>query len=88
MPKKITLSKIEYDQLKRQAGAYQKFASHFFELVITDPIANVIKDFRNTDLYTEKFLVDLEDGLRKSSYSQKYANQASKKRVNRVYQEA
>lgn len=77
----VTLSKTEYEQLKKQAEAYRKFAAKFFELVIRDPIAEVMEDFRRTNLYTEEFLTDLEDGLRKSSYAQRYGNKAVKKRA-------
>lgn len=76
----VTLPKTEYEQLKKQAEAYRKFAANLFELVIRDPITEVMKDFRKTNLYTEEFLRDLEDGLRKSSYTQRYGNKAAKKR--------
>ena len=85
---KVILPKIEYEQLKRQAAAYQKFAANFFEFAIQDPIGEVVKDFRNTDIYNESFLRDLESGLRKSSYSKQYANKALKKRSRAVRQEA
>lgn len=73
----ITVPKTEYEQLSKQAAAYRKFTAEFFESIIKDPIDQIIKDFRNTTLYTEKFLEDLEDGLRKSSYSKKYADKTA-----------
>ena len=68
---KVTLPKTEYKQLKRQATAYRRFAARFFDLIIKDPIGEVVADFRKTNLYTEPFLKDLESGLRKSSYAKK-----------------
>jgi hypothetical protein len=44
----------------------------FFELVVKDPVEEVVEDFRKTNLYSEKFLKDLEAGLKKSSYAKKY----------------
>lgn len=67
----ITISKTEYDVLKKQPLAYQKFASKFFEsLLIADSIHDVVEDFRSTNLYAEGFIQDLEQGLIDSSYLQ------------------
>ncbi len=68
MEKTITLSKTEYDKLKKQARAYKVLASQFFTSKIKDPIKDIVDDFKNTDIYTDEFLKDLEKGLRKSSY--------------------
>ena len=76
----ITIPKTEYEQLRRQASAYRKFSAKFFESIINDPIDEVVKDFKKTNLYTEEFLKDLDSGLRKSSYAQKYGNQTAKTR--------
>lgn len=76
----ITLPRQEYLRLMQQAGAYRMMASRVFELPLRDPIDEVVADFRATDLYTDQFLADLEDGLRQSSYAKKYANQAARKR--------
>lgn len=76
----ITLSKQDYLRLKQQAQAYRTMAARVFELPLRDPIDEVVADFRATNLYTDEFLMDLEDGLRKSSYSKKYANQTTRKR--------
>lgn len=73
----ITLPKIKYEQLKRQAAAYRKFTARFFEFIVKDPVSQVVDDFRKTDLYTEEFLRDLEDGLRNSSYAKKYGNKTA-----------
>lgn len=80
MMAQVTLPKTEYEQLKRQAEAYRKFAARIFELAIRDPIEEVVKDFRRTNLYTKGFLKDLESGLRKSSYAKQYGNQTARKR--------
>lgn len=65
----VVISKIEYQRLKRQAEAYRKFTGKLFESVIRDPVHDVVKSFRETNLYTDEFLHDLENGLCKSSYA-------------------
>lgn len=74
----IALPKQEYLRLKQQAQAYRTMVARMFELPLRDSINEVVADFRATNLYTEEFLSDLEDGLRKSSYAKKYANQRVK----------
>lgn len=76
----ITLPETEYRKLKRQAQAYRGFAARFFELIIKDPIQEVVDDFQKTNLYSKEFLEDLESGLRKSSYVE-YRHQTVKKRL-------
>ena len=78
----VTLSKEEYQRLKQQAQAYRAMAAKVFELPFKDkdPVSGVLADFRATDLYEEDFLADLEDGLRKSSYTKRYANQIPQER--------
>ncbi len=71
---KVVLPKNEYEKLRRQASAYRRLAARVFESVIKDPIEEVIIDFRNTGLYTEAFLEDLGDGLRRSSYAKRHAH--------------
>ena len=44
----------------------------------------MVKDFRKTNLYSDEFLIDLESGLRKSSYSDNHENQTLKKRSPNV----
>ncbi len=63
----ITIDKEEYMSLKRDATAYRRMASTFFKKAISTPVADTISDFRNSNLYTESFLNDLESGLLKSS---------------------
>ena len=65
----ITISKEEYKKLKQQAKAYKKLTGSLFEFVIRDQVEDVVKDFRKTNLYTNEFIKELEDGLRKSSYN-------------------
>lgn len=66
----VTIAKKEYDQLKRHSRAYKKIATKLFSAVTKDSISEVIADFKRTGLYTQKFISDLESGLRKSSYTQ------------------
>ena len=75
----IILPKQEYLRLKQQARAYRTMTARMFELPLRDPINEVVADFKATDLYTDEFLADFEDGLRKSSYAKNYANQTSRK---------
>lgn len=74
----ISLPKEEYLHLKQQAQFYRIMAARVFELPLKDPVSDVMADFRATGLYKKEFLADMEDGLRRSSYAKKYANQTSK----------
>ena len=65
---KVAIPKQEYLRLKRQAAAYKKLAGLLFERVMRDPIEEVVEDFRKTDVYTDGFLHELGEGLKKSSY--------------------
>lgn len=67
----ITVPKTEYKRLERESKAYRKFAERFFEFVLDDSKSDVVQDFRETDLYSEDFLKDLEKGLEKSTYGKK-----------------
>ena len=75
----VTIPKAKYEMLQRQGRAYRKLAEHIFELAIQDPVEDVVEDFKGSNLYTDEFLKDLEDGLRKSSYVKKYVKKAAKK---------
>lgn len=66
---KIIISKKEYRQLKDRSEAYKKGASAFFSSVIRKPITEVVEDFKNTGLYSKRFIADLEKGLKRSSYA-------------------
>jgi len=65
----ITLSKKEYLRLKKQAYAYRSIATKAFEWPLKGSVGEVVEDFKATGKYSTKFLADLEDGLKKSSYS-------------------
>ncbi len=60
----ITIPKIEYLALKKQAQAYQKFAGRIFEDVFADPVPAIVDDFKKTALYSAGFIKDLEVGLK------------------------
>ena len=66
---KVAIPKTEYRQLQRQADAYKKMVSNLHALILHDSIRELVDDFRKTELYTEGFIRDLENGLRKSSYA-------------------
>lgn len=67
----VVVSRNEYQKLRKQAKAFQKLAGRIFESVITDSVEVVVEDFRKTKLYSEAFLSDLEEGLKKSSYAKR-----------------
>lgn len=85
---KVTISKTRYERLKKQAEAYKKFAADFYSFAMGDMVEEVVDDFKNTGIYTEGFLNDLEDGLKKSSYNKKYGNKAFAGRSKKVHQRA
>lgn len=64
----VTIPQKEYKKLRKQAAAYHKLAGTLFKSVVKDPVEDVVDDFRKTGLYTEAFLHDLGEGLRRSSY--------------------
>ncbi len=82
----ITLSMHEYARLKQEAHAYRVLATRVFELPLKDSIDQVVVDFKTTDLYSDEFLADLESGLRKSSYPQKYGTKTTQRRSRRIHQ--
>ncbi len=63
----ITIPKTEYKKLIFKAKAFEKLAKNIFENVINDSIKDIVEDFKKTNLYTDEFLNDLEDGLKKST---------------------
>lgn len=67
----ITIEKTEYDRLERELKTYRKFAERFFESVLEGSVSDVVQDFKDANVYSEDFLEDLEDGLKKSSYGKK-----------------
>ncbi|MFZ1320648.1 MAG: hypothetical protein WAT71_03750 [Ignavibacteria bacterium] len=67
----ITISKSEYKKLVAKSKAYEKLAKSVFEDAIKDPVNEIVSDFKQTNLYTDEFLSDLEDGLNKSSLYKK-----------------
>jgi hypothetical protein len=81
----ITIPKNEYKKLVSKANAYQKLAEHFFGDALKTSLKDVVDDFRKTNLYTEGFLADLENGLKKSTYfKQKRGHKTVTKRRKRV----
>jgi hypothetical protein len=63
----VTIPKSEYIRLNKISEIYNRFAETVFENIIDDPIDEVVKEFRETDIYTSEFIKDLEAGLKKSS---------------------
>lgn len=76
----VRISEKEYKRLSRQARAFRLFATHVFESVLRDPLEDVVEDFRKTGKYIPEFLVDLEDGLRKSSFAKRHGVAATARR--------
>lgn len=44
----------------------KKIAGQIYKTAIDSDVKDVVSDFRKTKLYTEEFLTDLEEGLKKS----------------------
>ena len=65
---KVTIQSDEYKTLKRHSKAYRTLAGRLFESVVRDDVNTVVEDFTKTGRYSKDFLVDLERGLRRSSY--------------------
>ena len=65
----VVISKSEYRKLRLQSKAYQKMAGRLYDALLDGTIKDVVEDFRNTNLYSDAFLKDLEQGLSKSSYA-------------------
>ncbi|PIR03114.1 MAG: hypothetical protein COV60_02030 [Candidatus Magasanikbacteria bacterium CG11_big_fil_rev_8_21_14_0_20_43_7] len=84
----VTISKKEYKSLQKQAEAFRLFATHFFETTLGSA-QDVAEDFRNTGLYSDEFLHDLEAGLKHSSYATtSYARSVTQKRSAKLSQSA
>lgn len=79
------ISKNEYTRLKKEARAFRTLAAGFFSLPLRDTVDEVVNDFRRTELYSDAFLSDLDDGLRKSSYAKKYGNKTPSHRRGRKH---
>jgi predicted transcriptional regulator len=62
---RITISKTEYSKLRKESKAYQDLMVGLFEQIIKNPIENIVDDFRASNIYSKKFITDLESGLRK-----------------------
>lgn len=75
----VAVLRSEYQKLKRQANAYRRFVAQIFESSLHDPVDDVVKDFKNTNLYSEEFLMDLENGLRRSSYAKQHESKTAKR---------
>jgi len=71
----ITISKKEYQRLLERALRYEYLRQALKEDIFAPPpIRNskaVIKEFRATKRYNQKFLESLSKGLRRSSYFRK-----------------
>jgi hypothetical protein len=65
----VVISKIEYQNLKKQARAYRDIMTKLHKSVVRDSVDSVAADFKATGLYSAEFLKDLKTGLKKSSYS-------------------
>ena len=68
----ITISKKEYHRLLDRAFRYEYLRQILEEDIFASPptknLKEVIKEFKKSGLYNQKFLKSLEKGLRRSSY--------------------
>lgn len=69
---KITISESEYKELIESKLRYeylkQAIENDFFTPPPTKDIKAIIKSFKNTKKYSNKFIINLEKGLKRSSY--------------------
>ncbi|MEW6068646.1 MAG: hypothetical protein AB1610_10200 [Nitrospirota bacterium] len=68
----VTITKKEYDELIEKKLRYE-YLHHIIEEDIFSPpptkdIKEIIKAFQKTGLYNQKFIDNLEKGLKRSSY--------------------
>jgi len=66
-PKYVTISKEKYKHLLSIERAYSKIT----RVVRESTVEEVVADFEKTDLYSAEFVKDLNDGLKKSSYTKR-----------------
>jgi len=67
----ITIPKKEYQRLLDKAFRYEYLRGVLEEDLLASPQRNskvIIKEFRKTKQYNQKFLKSLEKGLKRSSY--------------------
>lgn len=67
----VKIPKKEYKRLLQVDSAYKKILSEVYKSKLDGDLNDVVRDFRDTNLYTDEFLTDLADGLKKSSYFEK-----------------
>ncbi len=67
----ITIPKPEYEILRKRAQAYEELAGVFFQKIKSEPVNEIVEDFKKTGLYSQPFLRDLKEGLEKSSKARK-----------------
>lgn len=68
----ITIPKIEYQELKKRAKAYDVIISIVSQDLFVPPpeksAGKIAAQFKKTGLYSKAFLQDLSAGLKRSSY--------------------
>ena len=68
----ITIPKIEYQQLIGKAFRYDYLKQVMTEDIFASPpicdAKKALKEFKETNLYSQKFLNSLKKGLKRSSY--------------------
>ena len=68
----VTITKTQYEVLKRRAAAYDRIITAAREDIFSPPPTRdrkeVMREFRATKKYSEAFLKSFEKGLSRSSY--------------------
>ena len=68
----ITIPKTEYQRLTEKALRYEYFRQIMEEDIFASPpvrdAGKVVQEFKETNLYSQKFLNSLKRGLKRSSY--------------------
>jgi hypothetical protein len=71
----VTITKTQYEALKRKAAAYQKIvsaaSSDLFAAPPTRDARRIIAEMKRTKRYSKEFLKSVGEGLRRSSYFRK-----------------
>ncbi len=67
----ITIPKTEYQQLLKKALRYEYLRQTMEEDIFTSPpvrdVEKILQEFKETNLYSQKFLNSLKRGLKRSS---------------------
>ena len=68
----VTISKTQYEALKRRAVAYERVVAATREDIFSSPpvhsVKKIMQEFKDTKRYSAEFLNSLKKGLSRSTY--------------------